>query len=93
MKKIILVTAVALAALASQASAEESHNCGNAPKDKWMSKEAFTGKVKADGIEVRRIKEEDGCYEVYGFDAKGNKIERLFNPETGAMIGDEEGED
>jgi hypothetical protein len=93
MKTIILASALVLAGFASQAMAEDSPNCGNAPQDKWMSKEALTDKVKADGIEVRRIKIEGSCYEVYGIDAKGAKIERLFNPETGAVIGDEEGED
>ena len=57
-----------------------------------MSKETLTEKVKATGIEVRRIKIEGGCYEVYGMDAKGAKIERLFNPGTGEAVGNEEQE-
>lgn len=28
------------------------------------------------------MKVEDGCYEVYGFDAKGQKTESFFNPKT-----------
>jgi hypothetical protein len=93
MKKLALASTVVLVAFASYASAEETRNCGNAPQDKWMSKETFTDKMKAQGIEVRRIKIEGSCYEVYGIDAKGAKIERLFNPETGIVVGDEEGED
>lgn len=93
MKKLILASTVVLAAFAAQASAEEMRDCGNAPQDKWMSKETFTEKMKQGGVEVRRIKIEGSCYEVYGIDAKGAKIERLFNPETGAAVGDEEGED
>lgn len=93
MKTLALASTLALIAFASSAVAEESRNCGNAPQDKWMPKEAFTDKMKSEGIEVRRIKIEGSCYEVYGIDAKGAKIERLFNPETGAVVGDEEGED
>lgn len=93
MKKLILASTVVLAGFASQALAEENRDCGNAPQDKWMSKETFTEKMKKDGVEVRRIKIEGSCYEVYGIDAKGEKIERLFNPETGKVVGDEEGED
>lgn len=93
MKKLILASTVVLAGFASQALAEENRDCGNAPQDKWMSKETITEKMKKDGVEVRRIKIEGSCYEVYGIDAKGEKIERLFNPETGKVVGDEEGED
>lgn len=93
MKKLALASAVVLVTFATFASAEEKRDCGNAPQDKWMSKEALTAQMKSDGIEVRRIKIEGSCYEVYGIDAKGAKIERLFNPETGAVVGDEEGED
>jgi len=93
MKKLAFASTIILAAFVSQAAAEETRNCGNAPRDKWMSKETLTEKLKSEGIEVRRIKIEDSCYEVYGIDAKGAKIERLFNPETGAVVADEEGED
>lgn len=92
MLKFALVSTIVLSAFAAQASAEEMRNCGNASQDKWMSKETFTEKMKKDGLEVRRIKIEGSCYEVYGIDAKGAKIERLFNPETGAVVGDEAGE-
>ena len=89
MKKIILATAVVLAGFSSLAYAEDSHDCGNAPQEKWMSKEALADKAKTMGLDVRRVKIEGGCYEVYAIDAKGNKVETLFNPETGEMLGNE----
>ncbi|MEY9381148.1 hypothetical protein ABIA10_007081 [Rhizobium leguminosarum] len=38
---------------------------------------------------MRRVKMEGSCYEVYAVDAKGKKVETLFNPETGAAVGNE----
>lgn len=89
MKKIVIATSILLAGLASVAHAEDSHNCGNAPQEKWMTKEALTDKAKAMGLDVRRVKVEGGCYEVYAIDGKGNKVEKIFNPETGEVVGDE----
>ena len=89
MKTIILATAVVLVGFSSLAYAEDSHDCGNAPQEKWMSKEALADKAKTMGLDVRRVKIEGGCYEVYAIDAKGDKVETLFNPETGEMLGNE----
>ncbi|MDO6964335.1 PepSY domain-containing protein [Rhizobium alvei] len=91
MKSIVLAATVALAALASTAHAE-SDKCGNVPKDKWMTEDAIREKAKGMGYDVRKIKIEDGCYEVYAIDAKGSKVESLFNPETGAVVG-QDGDD
>ncbi|WP_082342786.1 MULTISPECIES: PepSY domain-containing protein [Shinella] len=41
------------------------------------------------GLDVRRIKVENGCYEVYAIDAKGAKVETIFNPQTGEPVGSE----
>lgn len=89
MNKIILAAAVFTSVFAGIARAEDAHDCGNVPQEKWMSKDALTEKAKSMGYEVRKIKAEDGCYEVYAIDAKGNKVEALFNPETGVMLGNE----
>ena len=46
-------------------------------------------KAKAMGLDVRRVKVENGCYEVYAIDAKGAKVETIFNPQTGEPVGSE----
>lgn len=92
MKNIILAAVLATVGFSSVAHAEDTHACGNVPKDKWMSEDALKEKAKAMGLDVRRVKVEGGCYEVYAIDAKGNKVETLFNPETGEALGNEEQE-
>ncbi|MGO4622261.1 PepSY domain-containing protein [Ensifer sp. 2YAB10] len=89
MKKIILATILVATGLLGSAHAEEGQNCTQAAKDKWLSEDAIKDKAKASGIDVRRVKTEGSCYEIYGIDAKGNKVETLFNPETGASVGKE----
>jgi hypothetical protein len=92
MKTIILAATILTTAFSGLAHAEDSHDCGNVAQEKWMSKDALKEKAKAMGYDVRKIKVEGGCYEVYAIDSKGAKVEQLFNPETGAVVGNEEGE-
>jgi hypothetical protein len=90
MKKFVFAAAVvAMTAVTSVAMAEDSHGCSTASQDKWMSKDALKAKVAALGYDVRKIKIEGTCYEVYAINAKGAKVEELFNPETGEKVGDE----
>lgn len=86
MKKIILASLIASAAFGSAAFAESDNACGNVPKDKWMTEDAIKAKAVAMGYEVRQVKVEGTCYEVYGI-KDGKKVEDLFNPETGEQVG------
>jgi hypothetical protein len=89
MKTIILATLLLAIASIGVAHAEEGQNCTQAAKDKWLSEDIIKERAKAAGLDVRRVKVEGSCYEVYAIDAKGNKVETLFNPETGAVVGNE----
>ncbi len=92
MKKIVLATVLATSALASAAHAEANRDCTQEPKAKWQSQDAMKAKGKEMGFDVRRVKVEGSCYELYGIDAKGKKMELLFNPVTLEEAGSESGE-
>ncbi|WP_395139514.1 PepSY domain-containing protein [Schlegelella aquatica] len=81
MKRIVPTLAAATFALVAGA-VFASDKCDAGPKDQWQPKEALEKKLQAEGIKVKRIKIDDGCYEVYGTDAKGERIERYFHPKT-----------
>jgi hypothetical protein len=51
-----------------------------------MSVEAAKAKGTELGYEVRRVKEEDGCYELYAIDKNGAKAELYMNPVTGDVV-------
>ena len=89
MKTFLLATALLGLFAAGAARAEDDGKDCNVPKDKWMTEDAMRDKAKAMGLDVRRVKVEDGCYEVYAIDTKGAKVETLFNPETGEQVGSE----
>ncbi|MSQ18883.1 MAG: PepSY domain-containing protein [Betaproteobacteria bacterium] len=42
-----------------------------------------TGKLLVErGWKIQRIKEDGGCFEVYAFDEKGDRVEAYFHPKT-----------
>ena len=42
--------------------------------------------LTAEGWDVRKIKEDEGCYEVYAVKADGKKVEAYFNPATFELV-------
>ena len=48
-------------------------------------------KLEKDGWKVRQIKTEDGCYEAYAVNTKGQRMETFFNPKTLEAVGDDNG--
>jgi hypothetical protein len=90
-----VISALALLAVVGgvgMASAEEGHKCGNAAEGQWMSKDAVKAKFAVDGTDVRKVKVEDGCYEVYAVTKDGKKTEQVVNPVTGEVVGSEDDE-
>jgi len=86
MQKFVLA-AIAAGFIATPVMASESEmSCGDAPRDQWMSEQALKEKAAGMGYDVRSVKIEDGCYEVYAIDAKGMKAEVYFNPVTGESV-------
>ncbi|MFZ2103290.1 MAG: PepSY domain-containing protein [Oricola sp.] len=87
MQKFALA-AIATVLIASPVMATEM-SCGDAPRAQWMSEDAVKAKAAGLGYQVRSVKAEKGCYEVYAIDARGMKAEVLFNPVTGEQVGSE----
>lgn len=63
------------------ASAHGDVEC-TAPKAEWRRSVDLQAKLKKDGWKVRRIQVFNGCYEVYGFDERDQRVEAFFDPKT-----------
>ena len=76
----------ALIATFATASAFAGPAC-SVPKEKWMKEADFKSKVEAQGYQIKTFKVSQGkCYEIYGFDKDGKKVEIYFDPSTGAEV-------
>ena len=56
------------------------------PMTDWQPREAVVKLAEENGWELRRIRIDDGCYEVIGRDAEGRSIEVKLDPATLAVI-------
>lgn len=61
--------------------------CTSEPKAKWMSANDMKAKLAAQGYKFKVFKVTSGnCYEIYGRDEKGKRVEIYFHPITGAVV-------
>lgn len=87
MKSMILSAALTavVAATASSGAALASDKC-SVPKAEWQPQTALQQKLESEGWKVKKLKVDDGCYEVYGTDSRGQRVEAYFDPKTFAVV-------
>ena len=68
------------------ASATGLATCDSGPRSGWQPADKLEKQLTDQGWKVRRIKEDGGCYEVYGLDDKGQRVEAYFHPVTLAPV-------
>jgi hypothetical protein len=86
MRHILLATFVLLAGLSA---AEAKKTCTDQPKEKWMSQDDFKKKVEEMGYKIRKFKQPGSCYEIYGTNKEGKKVEVYFNPVDASIVKEE----
>ncbi|SNR35654.1 PepSY domain-containing protein [Paracoccus sediminis] len=52
--------------------------------------EELTADLTAKGWTISNVKTEDGCYEVYGKDETGKRVEIFFDPATFEAVGSDD---
>lgn len=60
--------------------------CDSGTREGWQAQEKLAALLKEKGWQVRRIKEDGGCYEVYALNDKGERVEAYFHPRTLAPV-------
>ncbi len=77
---LALLNFTALSALADP-------QCTNEAKDKWKDQKTFKEGLVADGYKIKKFKvTKTNCYEIYGKNKAGKKVEIYFNPVTGDIV-------
>jgi hypothetical protein len=77
------------AAFAPSGAFASADRC-NVPASEWKPKAELQARLEQMGWKVKRIKTDEGCYEVYGFDKQGAKKEAYFDPKTLALVGEDD---
>lgn len=76
-----LMATLAMAPL-TMAGATGLATCDSGSPDTWQPQEKLTAMLKEKGWEVRNVKVDGGCYEVYALNEKKERIEAYFHPVT-----------
>lgn len=80
MRRILFLVMLCSGFASSTAALAEDH-CERSMRD-WQPREAAAQKIRDMGIELRRIRTDDGCYKIYGRAADGRLVEIEMDPVT-----------
>lgn len=78
----VLVAAAITATPVRVATATGLATCDSGSPDTWQPQEKLTAMLKEKGWDVRNVKIDGGCYEVYALDEKQERVEAYFHPVT-----------
>jgi hypothetical protein len=73
---------IACVCYAFEANATGLATCNSGPQSGWKSEDALRKVLVDRGWQIRRIKIDGGCYEVYAINEKGQRVESYFHPVT-----------
>lgn len=82
--KIVQMAALMAAFIISTAALADD-DCTDPVAD-WQPQENLRQLMIDNGWDVKRIKVDDGCYEVKGFDQDGHRVEAKFSPASLEII-------
>jgi len=56
--------------------------CDSGARSGWQSQDVLKQRLTSQGWQVRNIKIDGGCYEVYALTDKGERVEAYYHPVT-----------
>lgn len=73
-------------ALTMMGQAFAAIDCTKEPKEKWKTEADFKKELEAT-YKIKKFKVTAGnCYEIYGWNKAGKRVEIYFNPVTGEIV-------
>ena len=79
---VIALCAAFVITLSTSAHATGRYACEATDPASWRTPAQLDEKMLADGWEVRKSKEDGGCYEAYGTTPESQQVEAYFHPVT-----------
>lgn len=85
MKLIAYSLLLAMGLLGSNA-AFAAADCKSYPKEEWASEDTLKEALEAEGYTIKKFKVDGNCYEMYGRNKEGKKVEIYFDMKTLAIV-------
>lgn len=77
---------IAVVSLASFSFAQAAAECPKYPKAEWMKEADARASLEKQGYKIKTFKVSGNCYELYGHDKDGKKVEIYFDAKTMATV-------
>ncbi|MEN9724085.1 MAG: hypothetical protein RJB38_2071 [Pseudomonadota bacterium] len=61
-------------------------DCLSHPKSEWISEGEMKKRLEEQGYQIKKFKVDGNCYEIYGKDRDGKRVEIYFDTKTGAVV-------
>ena len=81
MRRTLILLLLGGASLIAATAALASDHCDRPMRD-WRPRQVVEERVRKLGVEVSRIRTDDGCYKIYGRTADGRSVEIEMDPVT-----------
>jgi hypothetical protein len=82
---MLKIVALSLA-LGFSGAAFAKADCTAHPKSEWMKESDAKAQLEAQGYKIRKFKVDGNCYEIYGHDKDGKKVEIYYDAKTLAVV-------
>lgn len=87
MKLFSLVLSVASIHLAAASTiALAGADCTAHPQSEWIPETEMKSRIEAQGYTIKKFKIAGNCYEIYGKNKDGKKVEIYFDTKTGDVV-------
>ena len=73
-------------AVSFSGSAFAKADCTAHPKSEWMKESDAKAQRESQGYKIRKFKVDGNCYEIYGHDKNGKKVEIYYDTKTLAVV-------
>jgi len=81
MKRLVIAATLCLAASAPGLAFAKA-DCKAYPKSEWMKEADAKAKIEGQGYTINKFKVDGNCYEIYGKNKEGKKVEIYYDAKT-----------
>lgn len=85
MKKFLPLAFASLFVLLSS-HAIASADCAAHPRGQWLKQADLKQRLETEGYQIKNLKVDGNCYEIYGRNKEGKKVEIYFDTVTGKPV-------
>ncbi|SAL70991.1 hypothetical protein AWB67_04132 [Caballeronia terrestris] len=75
-----------LVAVGFSGAAFAKADCTAHPKSEWIKEADARAQLEAQGYKIKKFKVDGNCYEIYGHNKEGKKVEIYYDTKTLAVV-------